>query len=256
MTGSELQTNANKSKDPPRSLRAAATSIGVVIFLLVFRPFGLSIDSPTEVLVLLGVAPVCLVLMLGIHFLPLREGALRTIVALGVLVVGNTAYLLVWSQATRPIETTIAVALVAGLTALIAYLWNRGRIPEQDIEPGKIHAEALARPIVLSGDGEQEILQMSPDELLYLRANGNYVDVHYLKRGLPAKSMLRSSLANLAAQVPGNLLIQCHRSFFVNMASARRIIRAKGRTLIEFDRGEQVPVSRNFKQDVLRAISA
>jgi hypothetical protein len=230
--------------------------LGVVVFLFAFRPFGLAVDSVAGTLVLLGIAPLNFLIMLGIHAFPLHRELWRTAVALGALVIGNTVYLAAWSQSTRALETGLAVTLMVGLTASIVFLWNRGRIPEQEIDLKDVRAGTVGKPIILSGTGEQEILQIAPDELLFMNADGNYVDVHYLKDGLPAKSMLRSSLAGLAAQVPGNLIIQCHRSYFVNMAIARRIVRVKGRTLIEFDRGGRVPVSRMFKQEVLRAIAA
>ena len=74
-----------------RLLRAAAVSIGVVLFLFAFRPFGLTVDSAAEVLVLPGVAPINFLLMLMIHALPLRAEPWRAVVAIGILVVGTTA---------------------------------------------------------------------------------------------------------------------------------------------------------------------
>ena len=245
--------NASRSFRP---MRSAIISTGVVVFLFAFRPFGLAIDSVADMLVLLGVAPLNFLIMLGIHAVPLRKEPGRTVVALGCLVVGNTAYLAAWSQSTRVLETSFAVALVVGLTAVIVFLWNRGRIPEQGIDERHIRATTRGGPITLSGEGDQEILRLAPDELLFMSANGNYVEVHYRKGNGAAKSMLRSSLAGLAAQVPGNLMVQCHRSYFVNLVAARRIVRSKGRTLIEFDGGERVPVSRKFRQNVLEALSA
>jgi len=256
LDNADTKTQTKKSRNTQRLLRSAVASIGVTAFLFLFRPFGLAIDSMTEALVLLGVAPTSFLLMLIIHALPLRKQPWRTVLALGILVVGNTLYLAAWSERAYSFETPLAVALVVALTATIVFLWNRGRIPEQEIDIGNSRDEASASSVIFAGDGEQEILQLAPSELLFLKANGNYVDVHYLQDGLPAKSMLRGSLARLAGQVPEDLLIQCHRSYFVNLSVARRIVRAKGRTFIEFDAGDQLPVSRMFKQDVLRAISA
>jgi len=245
--------SARRSYQP---IRSAIISIGVVVFLAAFRPFGLAIDSVADALVLLGVAPLNFLIMLGIHAFPLGKEPWRTVVALGCLVAGNTAYLAAWSQSARALETGFSVALVVGLTAVIVFLWNRGRIPEQEFHERHVDAGSGGRSITLSGEGDREVLQMAADELLFISANGNYVDVHYRTGKGVAKSMLRSSLAGLAAQVPGTLLVQCHRSYFVNMVTARRIVRSKGRTLIEFDGGERVPVSRKFRQNVLEAISA
>jgi len=247
--------NVQHVRRPFQPLRSAAVAAGVVVFLFVFRPFGLTVDSAAEALVLLGVGPVSFLVMLAIHALPLRRGPWRTVVAFGAMVVSITAYLAAWSQGARVFETGLAVASVAALTAAMVFLWNRGRIPEQELRGRRVDGAASNRPIQLSGESEQEILQLLPDELLFLSANGNYVDVHYRKGDGAAKSMLRSSLAGLAAQVPGNVLVQCHRSHFVNLAVARRIVRVKGRTMIEFDGSRRVPVSRMFREAVLQAIS-
>lgn len=238
-----------------RLVRSAAVSIGVVFFLFAFRPFGLTIDSVVDALALLGMAPLNFLIMLGIHVLPIRRQPWRTIVALGFLVVGNMTYLSVWSQSMHAFETGLSVVLVIGLTASVVSLWNRGRIPEQEFDARQSDIALDRRSIRLSGEGDQEILQLLPDELLFMKANGNYVDVYYRKDHSVAKSMFRSSLAGLAEQVPGEQMVQCHRSYFVNLAVARRIVRAKGRTQIEFDGGQRVPVSRMFGQAVRKAIS-
>ena len=247
--------NENTARRPFRPLRSAVIAAGVVVFLFAFRPFGLAADSAAETLVLLGVAPANFLIMFGVHALPLRDERWRTAAALGFLVTGNTAYLALWSQSARAFETGLAVALVVGLTASVVFLWNRGNVPEQELGGPDVRAAESGPSITLSGESAQEILQLLPNELLFVSANGNYVDVHYRRGDDAAKSMLRSSLAGLAAQVPENLLVRCHRSHFVNLAAARRIVRVKGRTLIEFDGGGRVPVSRMFRQDVLDALS-
>lgn len=240
----------------PAPRRAAVTAVGVVAFLFLFRPFGLEIDSLAEILVLLGVAPVSFGLMLALHASPIHSPMWQRVSAAGVLVIGITFYLSIWSQPSRIPEIGVATALVVAVAGLIVHLWNRGRIPEQEIDHSSAHADSLAESVVLLGDGEQEILRLSPHELMFMEASGNYVNVHYLSESRPARALLRSSLSRLAAQVSGLPMVQCHRSYFVNMTAARRIVRDKGRTLIEFDSGERVPVSRKYKQQILDVILA
>ena len=236
-------------------MQSTVISIGVVVFLFVFRPFGLVVDSVSGALLLIGFAPLNFLIMLGLHAFAFRKRRWRTPVALGALVVANTAYLLTWSQSGREFETGLSVMFVVILTAAIAVLWNRGRIPPQEL--GEAGGQSAADTSVrLSGESDQEILQLASDDLLFMSANGNYVDVHYRSNDEVAKSMLRCTLVGLVAQLPGTLLTQCHRSHFVNLSVARRVVRARGRTLIEFDGGERVPVSRNYRQQVLTAISA
>jgi DNA-binding LytR/AlgR family response regulator len=237
-------------------LRAAAVSIALVVFLFAFRPFGLTLSSVEDALVLLGLAPLNFLIISVIHALPIREGRWRAAAAFGCLVIGNTAYVAAWSQNSRALDTGLSVTLVVALTASIIFLWNRGQVPVQEFDRPDTDDGLVGAPFTLSGESDQEILRLTSNELLFMRANGNYVVVHYLRDHVSATSMLRSSLAGLAAQVPGGQVVQCHRSHFVNLAVARRIVRSKGRTLIEFDGGQHVPVSRTFRQDVVKAISA
>ena len=251
-----MRTNKGTSWSQNQHLRAAAISIALVVFLFAFRPFGLTIDSAKEALVLMGIAPLNFLIITITHALPIREPRWQGLVSFGSLLAGNTAYIIAWSQDSQIIQTGIAVALVVSLVASIIYLWNRGRLPEQALDRPASIDDLTGTSFTLSGDGDQEILKMAANELLFMRANGNYVVVHYLKDRAPTTAMLRSSLARMAAQVPGNHIVQSHRSHFVNLTVARQIVRSKGRTLIEFDDGQRAPISRTFRQNVLDAISA
>ncbi|MDH4124449.1 MAG: LytTR family transcriptional regulator [Gammaproteobacteria bacterium] len=243
-------------RHPFRLLRASAVAFGVVVFLFLFRPFGLILDSATDTLVLLGLAPLNILAMLGIHYLPIWRESWRTVVALCCLLIGNSGYLAIWSQSAQALEIGLSVALVVGMTAAIVALWNRGRIPEQELADRRSDAAVHRELLTLTGTGADEVVQLAPAEILFMKANGNYVDLYYRTGKGVEKAMLRSSLARLAAQVTDNRLIQCHRSLFVNLSAARRIVRSRGRTLIEFDHGERIPVSRKFRQQVREEISA
>jgi len=243
-------------RHPFQLMRASAVALGVVAFLFLFRPFGLTIDSATDAFVLLGFAPLNLLIMFGVHSVPIRIESWRTVVALCSLLIGNTGYLAIWSQSTQAVPIGLSVALVVGMTVAILTLWNRGRIPEQELPDRRNDAPVHEEIITLTGAGADEIVRLAPEEILFMSANGNYVDLHYRTSKGVEKTMLRTPLTRLVAQVSGNLMIQCHRSHFVNLSAARRIVRSKGRTLIEFDQGERIPVSRKFRQRVRAEISA
>ena len=237
------------------ALRAAGFATAITLFLLVFRPFDLSIDSLADVLVVSGIAPLSFVVMYAIHRVPISIGRVRAVVGALFLVAANSAYLVFWSRSGFSVTIVVEVTLVAGLAMVMIGMWNRERTRYEalDNKAGDLPLERIS--IVLRGENDRDILHLAPEELTYLSADGNYVDVHYLKNGEPAVALLRSSLSGLVGQLQQITLTQCHRSYFVNLAAIHRIVSKRGRHEIEFDHGDRVPISRTYKDSVYRAVT-
>lgn len=241
---------------PFNTLRAAVIAIAVTLFLAVFRPFEITISSPLEALVVAGFAPLNFAVIYAIHRLPVSAGWLRTTIHVPCLVLANSAYLAIWSDVSISVGLVVEVTLVAGLAMLVITLWNRERTRYQAPENKAGGMPLASQPIILRGENDREILHLAPEALTYLSANGNYVDVHYLKNGEPAKTMLRTSLSGLVGQLHQITMTQSHRSYFVNLAAIQRIVSKRGRYEIEFDNGDRVPISRTYKNDVYRAVTS
>lgn len=236
--------------------QGAIVATAVALFLIVFRPFQISIDSLAELLVIIGAVPLNFLAMFTIHHTPFSSNRMRVIFGAFFVIFANSIYFAYWSQTSHFFGIAAQVTLVGGLVIGMVSSWNRGRLRYNT--PRQKHAEIspASNPIILRGASDREILRLAPEELTYLCANGNYVDVHYLKWGTPAKTMLCVSLVSLAAQVKQNTLTQCHRSYFVNLSVAQRIVSERGQCEIEFHDGVRVPVSRTHRAAIINAVTS
>ncbi|MEM9260311.1 MAG: LytTR family DNA-binding domain-containing protein, partial [Bacteroidota bacterium] len=81
-------------------------------------------------------------------------------------------------------------------------------------------AKSTSEAITLSGDGRKDLLQLSPDQLVYAVSAQNYVEVHYLVDGTLKKHLLRTTLKKVEQQTP--VLRRIHRSHLINPLHFRR----------------------------------
>ena len=102
----------------------------------------------------------------------------------------------------------------------------------------------------------KETVEIRPEELLYLEACGNYVQVNYFREGNVCRKMLRATLKQMEeALQPYPGLLRCHRAFLVNTGRVRE---AKGNSQgyrLKF--GEtpvEIPVSRAYTRAVRERI--
>lgn len=125
----------------------------------------------------------------------------------------------------------------------------------------RLSAEANRRldqhPQRTTGDGHQvrlvaennrDSFQTGLDDLLYIGAEENYVQIYFLKEKLN-RVLLRSSLARVQRQLrPFHpRLFRCHRAYIVNTARILRVTgNAQGLKLTLRGAGETVPVARRY----------
>lgn len=251
MTAADSRTD----KFPPE--RAAMIAVAITVFMLVFRPFGMSISNAASLLAVLGFAPLNFAAMALAHMAPPRPGWLSASLRVGGIVLANIAYVSIIAGGNADISTIVKVVLIALLVIAAVSFWNRERALRREVLDLRNRPAPAAQDIfALRGDNDSEILRLTPATLLYLCANGNYVDVHYVKNGAPEKSMLRATLAGLQAQTPDGILAQCHRSYLVNLAAAQRLVSTGGRMAIEFPNGATAPVSRSYRQSIRDAAAS
>lgn len=78
-----------------------------------------------------------------------------------------------------------------------------------------LKAEKSSALIQLTGENGKMELQLAPDELIFLKSDGNYVEV-YFGLNQPEKKLIRNRLKLLMQQLPEQLFFQCHKSYVVN----------------------------------------
>lgn len=89
-------------------------------------------------------------------------------------------------------------------------------------------------------------INVKKENLLYLRANGNYTELITINR----KFSIRLSIKNLISEINYSKIQQTHRSFAVNI---NKIISVKGDRIILLD-NSIIPLSRNYKNSLINKL--
>jgi hypothetical protein len=77
--------------------------------------------------------------------------------------------------------------------------------------------------LALTDEGGRPALEVQADDILFLRAADNYVEVFYLLDGQPARTMIRNTLSVMEGALPDPVFFRCHRSYLVNLNRVERL---------------------------------
>ena len=102
--------------------------------------------------------------------------------------------------------------------------------------------------IVLSSENERDRLLLRPDQLRYVESVGNYVEVHWLNASIVQKTVLRTTLKDVATRLASYpQFLRCHRAFLVNLTAVTHTEgNARGYQLTLADIAAPIPVSRSY----------
>lgn len=118
-------------------------------------------------------------------------------------------------------------------------LYLRQKFGEQVVPPAK-------DSIMLIGENKNEILRMKKEELLFVRAVENYVEICFIDKNKKIISKtFRQTLSNVCEQLP--FLEKCHRSYLVNISTIKEIVGNSQGAKISFVVGEkEIPLSKTY----------
>jgi len=113
------------------------------------------------------------------------------------------------------------------------------------------HTAATTIPssrVILQGDNQGETLHLAADDVQYLAAADNYVQVFYLENGELKNRMLRTTLKKMEDALSDYpQFFRCHRTYLVNLNKVQQVSgNAQGYRLQLASQAETVPVSRNL----------
>lgn len=249
-------------------------SIFIGLFMLIFQPFGLDdLEMPFKSLFLMGFGLVTfLVLIIDLILLPIltpslfREDKWTVIKEIFSMLwilftvgLGN----LIYSFLTLDFQLTFSSALIfqsftviVGLLPVTAitmikqnYLKQKNESRAEQINkalvPHKI-VDDHAQQIQFLGENQKEELKVHADDILFIKSEGNYITIGYLKNGRFAQGLLRNTMkyaADCLAAYPNHY--QCHRSYIVNLYRIDRVGgNSQGLKIMLKDFGEDIPVAR------------
>ena len=101
-------------------------------------------------------------------------------------------------------------------------------------------------------------LSVKLDNLFYIKAEDNYINVFYQRSGTIASYMLRCKIQTIADNcVDSSSLMRCHRSYIVNINKVSVLHNEADGFVIDFEREglESIPVSKTYSSKVLEAFN-
>ena len=109
--------------------------------------------------------------------------------------------------------------------------------------------------INLTDDKGHLKLSVDIDNLFFIEAADNYVNIYYSNKEKISKFCLRNSLKNMENINPN--LIRCHRSYMVNFGKVKVLRKEKDGLVIEFDSKDipDIPISKTYSQKIIQALS-
>ena len=160
------------------------------------------------------------------------------------------------------LKTTFITLGISVLPVLVLVLFEQYRYQKQQLQKAKnlnktlrlketnfhnetISSENLEAPLLIKSDKGQIELKLLPKELLYIKSEGNYLEVFYLHTKNIKKQLIRNTLKNIEDVLPEQVFLRCHNRFIIN---GHHILKVEGnaRNLILHlkEVSETIPISR------------
>jgi DNA-binding LytR/AlgR family response regulator len=156
------------------------------------------------------------------------------------------------------VKNTSLVILLPYTILWLFFSWQDKSIKLQELQDKD---EPMTKPAVgmIPFHDEKGTLRLSVqhEDLLYLEAADNYVNVYFTDKGKLRKFMVRNSMRAFETQFHESRIIRCHRSYMVNLDKIRIIRKEKDGLYLELDTDPTISmlVSKTYIQDVLEAFS-
>lgn len=232
-------------------------SVWLVLFLVLIAPFDVSdlslpirirILPPYGIISFLGY--MAIVLLQNVLFKKLKKWTLfleiLTIAVYNVLVLlGSYAYYKtsiingLYSFSKFTLEVYYPIFFI--ILPIIAF--SRWYLTKKSLKTTGTH-------IILTGDNKYDILKINHADLVCISSADNYVEVSYLVNNELRKKLLRSTMKKIHAQKPE--LVKVHRSHIINPLHFKEWKSTNSLQLTKME----VPVSKNYKQDIIAIIDS
>ncbi len=122
-------------------------------------------------------------------------------------------------------------------------------VRNQNINENQITVNPI---IILFGENQNEKLEITKNQLYYLCAADNYVQVFYLENDSLKQTLLRSSLKKIEENLADfSEFYRCHRTYIVNLQKVKHISgNAQGYKLHLENTHTLIPVSRSLNEEI------
>lgn len=100
----------------------------------------------------------------------------------------------------------------------------------------------LGRVMLPSGRG---YLCCTADDILYLKGDSNYTEVHYRDGN---KHVISKTLKVIEDKLPKNLFYRIHHSYVINISHIQELVLTSQESSVKLTGGKIIPMSRGFRK--------
>ena len=149
------------------------------------------------------------------------------------------------------VDTVLISVIIYGIAILVLALFKANSKDESDQSS---HPSYLT----LKDEKGKVMITLKEVDLIYLKAEDNYIQVVYLQNGELERRLIRTSLKKLLKEIPGFGLIRIHRSFAVNLANVASVKRNKGKYEVHMNHvsNSVLPVSTTYEKALEQVMTA
>lgn len=257
------------------------TSIGIFLFILFFQPFTAKFDTPTNLIIFFaGFGGIIFILnsliLIGLPAIfpkALKIGRWEVgppfLLNALVVVLNSVAfpfYLRFVGKTPITFHIVIEIILIILSSVVILRFIFIIKFQQQHIESLRSKLSERKTDIkteksgslILFSENKTEKIRLENNDLFYIKAADNYVEIYYKRSDKLQKKLLRNTLKNIETQLSAeNNFIRCHRTFLVNLNHIEKLGKNyKGSYLKISDLEEEIPVSRHYLLKVQETLNS
>ncbi len=121
---------------------------------------------------------------------------------------------------------------------------------ETQLKSFKMQFTPLQRevPLVFKDENNNTDFSIDLEDFLFAESSNQYILVYYLKEGLVKKHIVRNRMKNFLSQIENLPIIQCHRSYSVNLLNVKHKTKKGGKQSLAINTTEPlfVPISKSY----------
>jgi hypothetical protein len=267
-------------------------SLFVFLFLLVFKPFGLSNIPHSLLLICLGYGCTCFLIMALLNVAIIQMfpklfveekwtlgneigWAIVNIAIIGFANFLFSAVIGIVNFALTDILLFECYTMAIGVfPTVISILLNEARLKKKFKRETHNINTVLTQPntftkdsetlesvptekIIIRSDNNNESLILLPHDLLFVKSADNYIEVYYLLNENVTKKLVRTSLKTVESAVKNHdSFFRCHKSYLVNLDKIKHLSgNAQGYKLHLDNIDELIPISRRLNETLKQRLS-
>ena len=264
---------------------SVSISLFIVVFLFVFRPFGMGNVNMNTLLLASEYGAVTFIVSMITNLIVPRFfpsifnvdswTVLKEIVYIQFVILIVAAGNLLYSYWLGFAELTIKMFLnselitfaVAVLPVTLLILIKQNVLLKRTLKSANHLSNNLylkerlssktGEMVIIPAENPQDNLELEANCIYYITSADNYVEVYYLQNNEVIKKLLRTTMRNVQSNLKRfSQFYRCHRAYIVNLEKVKKVTgNAQGYRLILENIDQQILVSRSMNQELTVRLS-